>query len=109
MYEKFWRLIIKKLLKKVDYVFHFAGVADINQANKTPLKAINDNILGTANVLEACIHNKIKRFFFVVTSAQSSPTPNEILFFLWNSPPMLEKYFFITSNSDIFLIGVSLK
>ena len=55
---------LKKLLKKVDYVFHFAGVADINQANKTPLKAINDNILGTANVLEACIHNKIKRFFF---------------------------------------------
>jgi len=55
---------LSKLLKNADYVFHFAGVADIAKANKNPLKAINDNIIGTANILESCVMNNIKRIIF---------------------------------------------
>ena len=46
--------------KNVDIVFHFAGMADIDQANKFPADSLNLNVNGTINVLEACVKNKVK-------------------------------------------------
>ena len=42
-----------KVTKNIDIVFHFASIADIEKANKDPLKAINVNLKGTINLLEA--------------------------------------------------------
>ena len=42
------------VIQGADYVYHFAGVADIQQAAEEPLKTIEYNILGTTYVLEAC-------------------------------------------------------
>ena len=50
---------VQKAIKNKRYIFHFAGVADLHESNSKPLKAINFNILGTANILEAIKTNKI--------------------------------------------------
>ena len=50
--------------KNVDIIFHFAGMADIDQANKFPADSLNLNINGTINVLEACVKNKVKKLIF---------------------------------------------
>ena len=49
---------VEKVLKKMNYVLHFAAVSDIDEANKNPMKTIKCNILGTSNILEAIRKNK---------------------------------------------------
>jgi UDP-glucose 4-epimerase len=49
---------VQKAIKQQNYVFHFAGVADIGEANLNPFKTIKYNILGTTNILEAIKNNK---------------------------------------------------
>lgn len=55
---------ITKILNKINVVYHFAGIADIDKANKFPFLALNTNILGTINIMEACIYNKVKKVIF---------------------------------------------
>ena len=53
-----------KIIKPGDIVYHFAAVADLDEANNEHLKAIEVNIFGTVNVLEACIKNKANKLIF---------------------------------------------
>ena len=55
---------VEKAIKKNNYVFNFAGVSDIDEANQRPLKAINYNIIGTVNILEAIKKKSVKIFIF---------------------------------------------
>ena len=55
---------LENILKNVDIVFHFAAEADLFKSNSNPYYAIKCNIIGTANILEACIKNKIKRIIY---------------------------------------------
>lgn len=47
-----------------DYVYNFAGMADLDAASIRPLITIDLNIKGNCNILEACVKHKIKRFIF---------------------------------------------
>ena len=56
---------VQKSIKNQKYIFHFAGVSDIKDANLNPFKTIKFNILGTSNILEAMKNNKnVKRIIF---------------------------------------------
>ncbi len=55
---------ILKAMNKVDVVYHFAAMTDIDIVNKEPAQAIEINIAGTANILDCCVENKIERFIF---------------------------------------------
>jgi UDP-glucose 4-epimerase len=50
-----------------DYVYHFAGVADIGYARENPKETYFHNVMGTLNLLEASRKNQIKRFLFAST------------------------------------------
>ena len=50
-----------------EYVYHLAGVADIGEAAGNPQKTITTNIIGTTNVIEACLKHKVKRLLFAST------------------------------------------
>ena len=56
-----------KAFKNAYAVFHFAGIADIKEANLNAFKSVEQNILGTTKILEACVKSKIKRFIFSST------------------------------------------
>ena len=55
---------IETYIKKSDYVFHFAGLADLNEAFHKPSETALDNILATINLLKMCKKYKVKRFIF---------------------------------------------
>lgn len=48
-------------------VYNFAGLSDLNSAMNQPIQTIEANILGNANILEACKNNGVKRFFYAST------------------------------------------
>ena len=50
--------------KDVDIVYHFAAMTDLDIVNNNPAKAIEVNIAGTSNILDACIKEKVERFIF---------------------------------------------
>jgi UDP-glucose 4-epimerase len=58
---------IKEVTKYADIVYHFAGIADIEEASEKRLLAVKTNILGTTYLLEACALNKVKKFIFAST------------------------------------------
>ena len=45
-----------------DYVYNFAGMADLDAATTEPLQTVEQNVLGTAIVLEGARQNGVKRF-----------------------------------------------
>ena len=55
---------IEKIIKKSDYVFHFAGLADLNESLLKPLETAKSNILGTINLLKICKKYNVKRFVY---------------------------------------------
>ena len=54
-------------IKGNQYVYHLAGIADIGQAAATPRETVEHNIIGSTNVLDACVEAKVNRFFFAST------------------------------------------
>ena len=51
-------------MKDVEVVYHFAALTDLDTVNNNPAPAIEINIAGTSNVLDACIEKNIERFIF---------------------------------------------
>ena len=58
------KTLVTSAMKDVDIVYHFAAMTDIDIVNKNPAEAIEVNIAGTSNVLEACVQERIERFIF---------------------------------------------
>jgi len=58
-----------KVLKNVDYVFHFAAIASVKKSIENPIKTNEVGIDGTLNVLEASRRNKVKRVVFASSAA----------------------------------------
>lgn len=56
--------LIDQSIEKVDYVYHFAAIADIKEAKDNPINSARFNIIGTLNILDACVKYKIKRIIF---------------------------------------------
>lgn len=56
--------LVNKTVAGCDYVYNFAGIADIDEANSRPLDAVRFNILGNSIALDAARKAKVKRFIF---------------------------------------------
>jgi len=54
-------------VKRADVVYHLAGLADIGDAAAKPRKTIELNIMGSMNVIDACVQSDVKRLVFAST------------------------------------------
>lgn len=57
----------------VDYVFHAAALKQVPSCEFYPIEAVKTNILGSDNVITACIKNKIKKAVFLSTDKAAYP------------------------------------
>jgi UDP-glucose 4-epimerase len=55
---------LNRAMKDVKYVYHFAGIADIGESKISPEKTLELNVMGTTNVLNACVKLNVERFIF---------------------------------------------
>lgn len=59
--------LVLDVIKGCDYVYNFAGIADLDDASTKPVDTVQLNIEGTINILEACRKAKVKRFIYSST------------------------------------------
>src|SRR5688572_10136546 len=54
----------KLFSEKFEAVYHLAALADLNEAQSKARETAEVNIVGTINLLEACVKYKVNRFIF---------------------------------------------
>lgn len=57
----------------VDYVFHLAALKHVPVCEENPWEAVKTNIIGTQNLIEAAIENKVKKVVDVSTDKAVDP------------------------------------
>ena len=59
--------LLDKTIKNMQYVYHFAGIADIHESTLDPVNTINTNVMATTHIVDLCVKHKIKRFMYAST------------------------------------------
>ena len=57
----------------VDYVFHAAALKQVPSCEFYPIEAVKTNVLGSDNVISACVKNGIKKAIFLSTDKAAYP------------------------------------
>lgn len=85
---------IKNAMYGVDYVFHAAALKQVPSCEFFPIEAVNTNILGTDNVLTACIESGVKKIICLSTDKAAYPVNA-----MGTSKAMMEKVFVAKSRT----------
>jgi UDP-N-acetylglucosamine 4,6-dehydratase len=65
---------LTKACERVDYVFHLAALKHVPVCEEQPYEALKTNVLGTQNVIEAAIANRVKRVIYISTDKAANPS-----------------------------------
>lgn len=57
----------------VDYVFHAAALKQVPSCEFYPIEAVKTNVLGSDNVISACVKNNVKKAIFLSTDKAAYP------------------------------------
>lgn len=57
----------------VDYVFHAAALKQVPSCEFYPMEAVRTNIIGSNNVIDACLDNRVKKAIFLSTDKAAYP------------------------------------
>lgn len=58
---------VVEAIKGNEIVYHFAGLANLDDATTKPIETVSENIMGTVNLLEASVCEGVERFVFAST------------------------------------------
>jgi UDP-N-acetylglucosamine 4,6-dehydratase len=64
---------LRRALEDIDTVVHAAALKQVPAAEYNPFEFINTNILGAQNLIEACLHNSVKRVVALSTDKAAAP------------------------------------
>lgn len=64
---------IEYAFKGVDYVFHAAALKQVPSCEFYPIEAVKTNILGSDNVIKACVDHGVKKAIFLSTDKAAYP------------------------------------
>lgn len=85
---------IKNAMFGVDYVFHAAALKQVPSCEFFPLEAVKTNVIGTDNVLSACIECGVKKVICLSTDKAAYPVNA-----MGTSKAMMEKVFVAKSRT----------
>ena len=53
---------VNQIARNASIVYNFAAISDIQDCYDNPVKSMNVNIIGCANILQSCVENSINKF-----------------------------------------------
>ena len=65
---------VLRAMEGIDYVFHSAAMKHVPSCEYIPFEAVQTNVIGTQNVINAAIENGVQRVLFTSTDKAISPT-----------------------------------
>src|SRR5450759_3999660 len=83
---------LNRAMHGVDYVVHAAALKQVDTAEYNPYEFVKTNIIGSQNVIEACIDAGVKRVIALSTDKASSPIN------LYGATKLTADKLFITGN-----------
>jgi FlaA1/EpsC-like NDP-sugar epimerase len=66
--------VVGKAMVGCDVAFHAAALKHVNFCEENPYEAVSVNIVGTQNVIDQAVKNRIERFVFISTDKAVNPT-----------------------------------
>ena len=85
---------IKAALKNVDFVIHTAALKHVDVCEKNPEETIKTNIIGSQNLIHACIENNIKKVVSLSTDKASMPIN------LYGASKLVSDKLFVAANMN---------
>lgn len=65
---------LNRAMEDIDFVFHLAAMKHVPFCEYNPFEAVQTNILGTQNMIQAAIQNGVKKVLFTSTDKAISPS-----------------------------------
>lgn len=62
-----------RAMNGVDIVIHAAAMKQVPACEDNPIEAVKTNVIGTSNVIDCAIDNKVKKVFFISTDKAVKP------------------------------------
>lgn len=90
---------LKRAMHNVDYVIHAAALKQVDTGEYNPMEFIKTNVLGSQNVIEACIDAGVKRVVALSTDKASSPIN------LYGATKLTADKLFVAANNYSFAYG----
>ena len=81
--------------KQLDYVVHAAALKQVPAAEYNPIEFIKTNVLGAQNIIEASLHNNVKKVLALSTDKAVSPIN------LYGATKLCSDKLFITANNIV--------
>ncbi len=77
----------------IDIVFHTAALKHVPKIEYNPFEAINTNVIGSQNVIDACLKNKVEKAICIGTDKSVSPLNT------YGATKLLMEKLFVTANN----------
>jgi len=84
---------VNKLIEGASIVYNFAGFANLDDAIANPIKALELNVMGNMNILEACKKNHVKRFVYASSAYAMSDKGSFYGISKLTSEKLVEEYY----------------
>lgn len=84
---------LNRALENIDFVFHAAALKDVPKIEYNPFEAIKTNVIGSQNVIDACLEQDVEKVICIGTDKAVSP-----LNVYGATKTLMEKLFVSASN-----------
>ena len=84
---------VNSVVERTDIVYNFAGFANLDDAIENPTKALELNVMGNLNILEACKKYHVKRFVYASSAYAMSDRGSFYGISKLTSEKLVEEYY----------------
>lgn len=82
-----------RAIEDIDYVFHAAALKHVPKIEYNPFEAIKTNVIGSQNVIDACLEANVKKVICIGTDKAVSPLNT------YGATKLLMEKLFVTANN----------